>query len=37
MKYKIEVKDIENNVYYKMNPEYFDEIIKIIESRSHYG
>ena len=37
MKHKIEVKDIENNVYYKMNPEYFDEIIKIIESRSHYG
>ena len=37
MKHKIEIKDIENNVYYKMNPEYFMEILDIVNTRRLYS
>ena len=35
MKRKIEVKGIENNVYYKMNPILFCELIDLVNSSSN--
>ena len=37
MKHKIEVKDIENNVYYKMNPKYFIEILDIVNTQKYFS